>query len=105
AYVTTGVILVSAEEPAAPTPVATPPRTGTPVAAKSNVSTANLKKRIEAVCGKAVHGVEVVPQGPGSVLVKLKVRTPEDAKRSSEKVLEMPEIVSLQAQIQTTVEP
>jgi hypothetical protein len=105
AYVTTGIILVSAEEPAAPVPVATPPAAPPPPAPKGDASTAHLKKRIEAVCGKAVHGVEVVPQGPGSVLVRLKARNAEDAKLVSEKVLGMPEIVALQAQVQATVEP
>jgi hypothetical protein len=105
AYVTTGVILVSAEESPAPRPVAPPPAPGTPAASKSDVSATHLKKRIEAVCGKAVHAVEVVPQGAGGVLVRLKVRTAEEAKRASEKVLEMPEVLALQAQVQTTVEP
>jgi hypothetical protein len=95
-YVTSGIILVNAEE--SPVPV--------PVSGKGNPSPAHLKKRIESVCGKTVRGVEVVPQGPGSVLVRLKARTAEEAKRASEKVLAMPEVAPpFQVQLQTTVEP
>jgi osmotically-inducible protein OsmY len=106
AYVTTGFILVSAEDRLVPTPVPPPPPApGTPVAAKSDGSAAQLKKRVETVCGNGVRDVEVVSQGAGNFLVRLKVRTEEEGKRASEKVLGMPEIVALQAKVQATVEP
>jgi hypothetical protein len=105
-YVTTGVILVGTDNPPPPAPAATPPSADTLIASPGDVSPAKLKKRIEAVCGKAVQDVEVVPRAPGSVLVRMKVRTSEDGKRASEKILALPEVAPpFQVQIHAAVEP
>jgi hypothetical protein len=103
AYMTTGVVNYLSEEPLpektappAPKKVPPPPR---PEAS----STTWIQRKIEMVCGPTASYVEVTSQGPKVLQVRLSVRTEDEAKRLSRKILDMPELVPYEVDLNVDI--
>src|SRR5262249_11787400 len=84
----------------APQPVWTP----SPMPS-AKLSAAQLKQRLESVCGPVAKGIEVKQQPDNSLAVRVKVRTAQESEAVAAKILAMPEMIASGATLKMQVEP
>jgi hypothetical protein len=65
-------------------------------AARPQSSMATVKAGIERACAGRGRDLEVVPHGPSSLLVRLKVRQPSDAEYLANIIARLPELAPYQ---------
>lgn len=66
---------------------------------------AQFKAIIERVCAGKGHGVELTAKGPGSLLLKLKVRKADDAESLASQIAQIPELGPYQISYEIQVGP
>jgi hypothetical protein len=97
--VTNGVILLSGVD-RSPSPAARPVAVASPAPSREA-----LKRRIEAVCGRAVRDVQVVPHATGSVQIRFTLRDRSKRDEVCSKILSMPELEAYHISFQMQTEP
>jgi hypothetical protein len=73
--------------------------------APSSVPTDALRRRVEAVGGKAVHDVQVIAQGDGKVEVHFKTANAADGDRLTAKIVALPEFQPYEMSFQVELAP
>jgi hypothetical protein len=91
-YVSSGTVIVAH---------AAPP----PAAAVSSVPVAALKRRIEGVCGRSAHDIEVVALSENELEVRLKAASVADGGHLSAKIMGIKELARYRVTFQVRVDP
>jgi hypothetical protein len=90
AYVSKGTMIITRHSSAPAEPVAVP--------------VAALRQRIAAVCGKAVHDLELVPLAEGKVEVRFKAASAADGERLTAQIVAIPELAPYQLSFQVRLD-
>jgi hypothetical protein len=80
-------------------------RAAPPSAPVSTVPVAALKRRIEGVCGRSAHDIQVVPLAENKLEVRLKVASIADGGRLSAKIMGIKELARYRVSFQVRVDP
>jgi hypothetical protein len=86
-------------------PLAAPGQSPHPVAPMQPVQPARLKQRIEAVCGQHAKAVQVLAQADKTWRVRITLSAAAPEKQLTEKILNLPEMMSPQVRLEIVLAP